>query len=141
MNHSSYVGRLVKEVEVKQLDNGLSVLNNTMAVQYYRKKENGEFETDFIPIVAWGSLAELIGSYSRKGHQIAIQGRMRSRNYNDKDGNRRYTLECVVEKVTFLSGNKVDKEKPKEKVAEESENYNKEKLTNAVNMELHEVEA
>ncbi|MGX7350086.1 single-stranded DNA-binding protein [Dolosicoccus paucivorans] len=101
MNQVNFVGRIVKEVEVKSV--GAShVVNNTLAVQRPRKNKDGEHLTDFIPFVAWDGLARVLGNYCQKGQQIAISGRMQSRNYQNKDGQMVYVIECLVNDLTLL---------------------------------------
>lgn len=106
MNQAMFVGRLTKTVVVNKLDSNARVVNNTLAVQRFRRNQQGEFMTDFIPINAWGGLADLMEKYCQKGQQIAVNGRMQSRAYEDKEGVKKYVVECVLEDITLLSGGK-----------------------------------
>lgn len=104
MNQAMFVGRLTKDVVVTQFDGNARVVNNILAVQRFRRNQKGEFMTDFIPINAWGGLADLMAKYCQKGQQIAVNGRMQSRTYDDKSGVKKYVVECVIEDITLLSG-------------------------------------
>ncbi len=120
MNQALFVGRLTRPVVVKHLDADTRVVNNQLAVQRLRRNQHGEFMTDFIPISAWGGLADLMEKYCEKGQQIAVNGRMQSRDYDDKTGVRHYVVECVLENITLLSGGKPANrdQSPKEETVE-----------------------
>ncbi len=100
MNQVAFIGRICREIDLHQTPEGTSVLNNTLAVHRpYQTKTN---ETaDFIPFVAWGSRAQLIDEYCKKGHLLGITGKMQSRHY-EKDGSKVYVLECIVENIHFI---------------------------------------
>jgi single-strand DNA-binding protein len=86
--------------------NGISHVYFTLAVpRDYRNKETGEKETDFIPIVAWRQQAEVICQYLRKGSRIAVEGAVRTRNY-EKNGERIYVTEVQLEQFDFLDTKK-----------------------------------
>lgn len=103
MNQANFVGRLVREVEVKQLNSGARVVNNTIAVTRVYASKHSEEVTDFINIVAWNHLADLLAKYVAKGQQIAISGSMQSRNYEREDSQKVYVTECVVDSITLIS--------------------------------------
>ncbi|MFS0559015.1 single-stranded DNA-binding protein [Brevibacillus sp. 179-C9.3 HS] len=84
--------------------NGVAVATFTVAVNRPRTNQAGERETDFINIVAWQKLADLCASYLRKGRQAAIEGRMQTRSYDNKEGKKVYVTEVVAENVQFLGG-------------------------------------
>lgn len=96
------VGRLVREVELKETANNGYVLNNVLAIQRMYRGPSGEEYTDFIPIVVWNSQAQLMNKYCQKGHMIAVYGRMQSRNYKNKDDQTVYVIECIVNEVQLL---------------------------------------
>ncbi|MBG9988782.1 single-stranded DNA-binding protein [Aerococcaceae bacterium DSM 111176] len=104
MNQAMFVGRLTKDIVVTHFDGNARVVNNILAVQRFRRNQKGEFMTDFIPINAWGGLADLMAKYCQKGQQIAVNGRMQSRSYDDKSGAKKYVVECIIEDITLLSG-------------------------------------
>ena len=102
MNNVSLVGRLTKDVELKQTGSNTAVATGTLAVNRQFKNANGEKETDFINIVAWRKTAEILSSYASKGSQIGITGRIQTRNYEGNDGKRVYVTEVVAESVALL---------------------------------------
>lgn len=107
MNQVNVIGRLVRDIELKDLGEGKQVMNNTVAVSTNFKKEGGQ-DTDFIPIVAWNKTAALMHQYCKKGSLIGLSGRIQSRSYVNKENETVYVVEMVVNTVNFLSS------KPKE---------------------------
>ena len=110
MNNCTLIGRLVRDPELKMLPNtGTAVTNFTLAIDKELSKDKkqemesqGKPTADFINIVVWGRMAETSAQYLRKGQRTAVQGRIQSRTYDDKDGNRRYITEVVAERVEFI---------------------------------------
>lgn len=110
MNNCILIGRLTRDPELKFLPgNGTAVTNFTLAIdKQLSKDKKAEFESkgyptaDFINIVVWGRMAETSAQYLAKGRRTAVQGRIQSRTYDDKDGNRRYVTEVVAERVEFI---------------------------------------
>lgn len=92
------LGRLVFDVEVKEVKNGKRVLNNRIAIRSSAK------ETTFIDIVAWDNVADLIGKFFEKGNEILIQGELRNDN-KEKDGIKYQSVFLLVDKLKFTSGN------------------------------------
>lgn len=102
MNKIVLIGRLTKDPELRFTPgNGTAVATFTIAVDR-RFKSEGQPEADFIPIVVWGKQAESTANYMSKGKLIGISGRIQTRNYEAKDGTRRYVTEVVAEEVQFL---------------------------------------
>lgn len=101
MNRVSLVGRTTKEIELRHTKSGKAVASFNLAVSRPREKD----KADFIPCVAWGQLAEIIGKYVRKGDRIGLCGRIQSRSY-EKDGKTVYTLEAVIDEMEFLQDKK-----------------------------------
>lgn len=97
------IGRLSKDVETLTTNNGTTVARFTLAVERNRANNNGEREADFFNTVVYGKMAENCGKYLKKGSQIAIVGSVQNRNYDAKDGTKRYITEIIAEKVNFLS--------------------------------------
>lgn len=91
------IGRLTKDVELRQTSSGTAVAGFTLAVDGYKD------HTDFIPIVVWGKQAENCSQYLSKGKLAAVNGRMQVRSYEDSNGNKRVVTEVVAESVKFLS--------------------------------------
>lgn len=94
-------GRLTADPELRTTQNGTSVTSFSIAVnRRYRSGE--EKQTDFINIVAWRATAEFITKYFKKGNLIGIKGSIRTRKYQDKDGNNRVAFEVVAYNVQFV---------------------------------------
>lgn len=106
MNQMVLIGRLAKDPEVKELEDGKSVSNITLAVSRSYKNSDGEYETDFISCVLWDGIAESTAEYCKKGDLIGIKGRIQTRSYTDEEENKKTVTEVVAEKVTFLSSKK-----------------------------------
>ena len=107
MNKVTLVGRLTKDPELKFTPGtGTAVTTFTMAINRRFKKE-GYPDADFIPVVVWGRMAEVTANYMSKGRMIGISGRIETRNYDNKEGNKVYVTEVIAEEVEFL-GNKTD---------------------------------
>ncbi len=103
MNKVVLIGRLTKDPELKFTPGaGTAVTTLTLAVDKYNSK-SGQKEADFVPIVVWGKQAESTANYMTKGSQMAISGRIQTRNYEAKDGTKRYVTEVVATEVQFLS--------------------------------------
>nr|WP_286674668.1 single-stranded DNA-binding protein [Clostridium sp. VAP51] len=103
INKVVLIGRLTKDPELKFTPGaGTAVTTLTLAVDKYNSKE-GKKEADFVPVVVWGKQAESTANYMSKGSQMAISGRIQTRNYEAKDGTKRYVTEVVATEVQFLS--------------------------------------
>lgn len=107
LNQAVLVGRIVQEPELNKTDKG-NLTHITLAVPRSFKNVNGEYETDFINCTLWQAVAENTVEYCKKGDLVGVKGRIQSNNYEDKDGNKKYTVEVIAEKVTFLSSKKAD---------------------------------
>lgn len=105
INNVTMIGRLVNDVEVKELEKG-KVANITLAVQRRYKKEDENYETDFIDCVVWNELASTLKEYTKKGDLIGVEGRLQTTIYTTKEEQRKKTTEIVVEKITFLQAKK-----------------------------------
>jgi single-strand DNA-binding protein len=99
-NHITIHGRLTADPELKQTQSGVSVCNFTVAVD--RSYKNGEEkQTDFLTVVCWKGTADFVCRYFKKGSMIAVQGSIQTRNYEDKQGNKRTAVEVVADNVSF----------------------------------------
>lgn len=107
MNTIGLVGRLVREIELKDVGEDKVVINNTLAVAKRVRKENGP-HADFIPIVAWGQVAKLMQLYCEKGHMVGLTGRIQSRSYINKEEDTIFIVEMLVEEVHFLQNKKIE---------------------------------
>lgn len=102
LNSVILIGRLTKDPELRYTPNGTAVASFTLAVGRARPNQQGERETDFIPIVVWQKQAENCANYIGKGSLVAVEGRLQVRTYDGKDGQRRWVTEVVAENVRFL---------------------------------------
>ena len=102
MNKVLLVGNLTKDPELTTTTNGISVCRFSIAVSRRYVGASGERETDFINIVVWRKQAENCKNYINQGSQVAIDGRIQTRNYEDQNGQKRYVTEVVADNVQFL---------------------------------------
>ena len=104
VNKAILVGRLGKDPELRYTPSGRAVASFTLATNRVWKGQDGQRneETTWHNIVAWGPQAETAKEYLTKGRQVYIEGRIANRSYEDKDGNRRYVSEVIVENLQFL---------------------------------------
>ena len=102
MNRVCLVGRLTTKPELKYTPSNVPTTRFSLAVNRIFKNEQGGRDADFINILAWRKTAELICNYFDKGSQIGLEGRIQTGSYDDKDGNKRYTTEVVVDQVYFI---------------------------------------
>lgn len=121
MNKVLLIGRLTATPELRYTANNTAATSFTLAVNRNFKNENGNYEADFINIVAWNKKAELIHEYVTKGDLIGVVGRLQVRSYQNDKGESRRVTEVVLEEIEFLQS------KPKEesKASEERVNSNK----------------
>ena len=106
MNKVLLTGRLTRDPELRYTPNGKAVCNFTIATNRPVVRD-GEKIADFINCIVWGKTAENLSKYQSKGSLVGIDGRLESRSYDDKDGNKRYVTEVQVEHIEFL-GSKSD---------------------------------
>ena len=111
MNKVIVIGRCTKEIELKQLSSGSSVVEFSVAVKRPFKSANGEYESDFFDCVAFKNTAELISKYVKRGDMIGIEGRLQTRNYTNREGKKVYVTEIIVENVEFLQGKRQEEQK------------------------------
>lgn len=102
MNKVVLIGRLVRDPELRYTGNNLPVATFSIAVNRNFSNQAGEREADFINIVVWRKQAENCKNYLTQGSQVAIEGRIQTRNYDDPNGQRRYITEVVADNVEFL---------------------------------------
>ena len=126
INSVVIIGRLTRDIEVRYTEDNKAIGNITIAVPRSFKNANGEYESDFINCVLFREIAERVKEYTHKGDLIAVRGRIQTRNYEDKEGNKKYITEVVAEKISFLSmkkNGKESKEEIKVQPKEESDPY------------------
>lgn len=104
LNKVLLIGRLGADPEVRYTGTGGAVANFNMATSesWTDKQGQKQEKTEWHRIVVWGKLGELCGQYLSKGRQAFIEGRLQTRDWTDKDGNKRYTTEIVAQNVQFL---------------------------------------
>ena len=108
MNQVSLIGRVVRPIVVKDC-NETVVMNNSLAINRF-KKDSKNGGADFIPIVAWGPVAEQMHNYVEKGQRIGVTGHLQSRSYLNKQAQQVFVVEVVVEHVEFLEPMRKDEE-------------------------------
>ena len=101
LNAIAIMGRLSRDPELRQTTTGKNVASFTIACSRGRKDANGKDLVDWIPVVAWEHTAEFVCKYFEKGSLIAIDGRLQSRTYKDRDGNNRTAIEIVANNANF----------------------------------------
>lgn len=106
VNKVIIIGHLGKDPEVRYTPSGQAVANFALATteSWNDKQGQKQEKTEWHRIVAWGKTAELAGEYLAKGRQVYIEGKLQTRQWDDRDGNKKYTTEIVVSNLTFLGG-------------------------------------
>ncbi len=112
-NCVTLLGRISKDVSLSQGDN--AVARTSIAVQRNFKNKDGNYDADFIPIVAFGKQAEFLNEHFTKGDVIYVQGNIRTGSYTNKDGQKVYTTDVFVDQIDFVPGSKKDGEEKTEK--------------------------
>ena len=102
MNKVILIGRLTRDPELRYTSSNVATCTFSIAVDRTFTNQNGEREADFINIVVWRKQAENCKNYLTKGSQVAVEGRIQTRNYDDKDGKKLYVTEVVADNVQFL---------------------------------------
>lgn len=112
MNCVILMGRLVRDPEIRH--NGeKSIAKITLAVDRKFKTDNGQ-TADFIPCTAFGNTAVFIEKYVKKGTKVVIQGRWQTGSYDNKEGQKVYTNDCIVESIEFAESKKSEESAPKD---------------------------
>lgn len=108
MNKVLLMGRLTKDPEVRYTSNNNTLVCSFSIAVNRRFKSEGQPDADFINIVAWSKTGEFCSKYFTKGQQVAVCGRMQTRNYEDKDGKKVYVTEVIAEEAYFADSKKGD---------------------------------
>lgn len=108
LNRCEFIGRLGKDPEIRYLPAGDAVANFQIAVGKTWTDKAGEKkeQTTWVPLTAFGKLAEIVGEYLKKGAQVYVAGEFHVRKYQDKDGNDRWATEVRIDKMQMLGGKK-----------------------------------
>nr|DAP46651.1 MAG TPA: Single strand binding protein [Bacteriophage sp.] len=101
LNVVAIIGRMVKDPELKTTNSGKSVCSFRIANDSGYKDASGQSQTNWLNVTAWGKTAEFVCKYFPKGALIAIDGRLQTRQYQDKNGNNRTAVEIVAQNVSF----------------------------------------
>jgi single-strand DNA-binding protein len=101
INNAVIMGRICEDLELRTTASGTSVTSFTVAVDRRFQKQGEEKQTDFLTVVCWKSTADFVCRYFHKGSMIAVQGSIQTRNYEDKNGNKRTAVEIVADNVSF----------------------------------------
>lgn len=101
LNKTIAMGRMVADPELKTTGSGTSVCSFTLACDRDYKAKDAERETDWLDCTAWRGTAEFISKYFTKGRMMVVEGRLQTRNYEDKNGNKRKATEIVVDNAYF----------------------------------------
>lgn len=106
VNKVILVGNLGADPEIKYTDSGRAVANFNIATSESWNDKDGQRheKTEWHRIVCWARLAELAGEYLSKGRQVYVEGKLQTRQWDDRDGNKRYTTEVMARELTFLGG-------------------------------------
>nr|DAI29224.1 MAG TPA: Single strand binding protein [Caudoviricetes sp.] len=111
-NGAHIMGRITRDLELRHTQSGTAVCQFCVAVTRSFKDANGEYQSDFIDCVAWRNSAEFITKYFSKGAMIALDGELQTRNYTDKDGNKRKATELLVSSAAFTGEKREAAAKP-----------------------------
>lgn len=122
MNKVVLMGRLTKNPDIRYTESGKVVAQFVLAVDRAFTNEQGKREADFIPVVVWGKGAELIGNSCAKGHRLLVDGRIQIRNFDGKDGTKRWVTEVIANGFEFVER----KEQPKDMASMETDVTKKE---------------
>jgi single-strand DNA-binding protein len=106
VNKVILIGNLGKDPEVKYTPSGTAVANFTLATNERYKDKDGQWQdrTEWHNIVAWQRTAEIVGEYLKKGRSVYVEGRLQTRSWDDKDGQKHYKTEIVAQDLVLLGG-------------------------------------
>lgn len=128
MNKVQLIGRLTKDPDLRYTKSNIAVASYTVAINTgYGEKQ----QTDFINVTTWGKSGEFVSNYFKKGQAIGIVGRLRSNNYEDSNGNKRYSTEVVTEDIEFI-GTKNEKQNGQDEEIEKEQSISSEYQSNLI---------
>lgn len=127
INKVILVGHVGKDPEVRYIDNGTAVAQFSLATnETYKDKTGNRVEkTEWHNVVIWRGLAEVVEKYVKKGDQLYIEGKLRTRSYDDKDGNKRYVTEVVADNMHMMGKKGGSENKPNVPPPAVEDNYTK----------------
>ena len=103
LNQIVMVGRIVRNPEIRETEEGKKVTDITLAVPRTYKNAEGVYETDFLNITLWNGIAENTCEYCKQGDLVGVRGHIQSRTVEEKDGSKNNKMEIVADRVNFLS--------------------------------------
>ncbi len=114
VNKVILLGNLGRDPEIRNLESGAKVASFSLATNRSYKGQDGKRvdETEWHNVVLWGNLADLAEKFLAKGRQVYIEGRIKTRQWEDKEGQKRYTTEIVGENMTFIGGRDEQRDRP-----------------------------
>ena len=114
VNKVILLGNLGRDPEIRNLESGAKVASFSLATNRTFKGQDGKKvdETEWHNVVLWGNLADLAEKFLAKGRQVYIEGRLRTRQWEDKEGQKRSTTEIVGENMTFVGGGRDQRDEP-----------------------------
>lgn len=120
MNKVILMGRLTKDPEFRTTKTSKHVVHFMIAVKRRNTKEGGQ-SADFLPVTAWGTLADFSSKYFKKGQQISVVGRSQSSSWQDADGKKHYGVDIVADELYFAEGKKNRNELTEIEIEDENE--------------------
>lgn len=137
MNKIHLMGRLVRDPEVRYIQNASSTAISKFSIAVPRKfKREGEPESDFFNCVSFGKAAELFEKYIKKGTKIIITGRVENNNYMNKEGQKVYGMQVVVEEIEFAESKHKEAEDWQEQQSPEAADDGFMNIPNGINEEM-----
>jgi single-strand DNA-binding protein len=130
INRVVLVGRLTRDPELRYTTNGAAVASFTLAVNRQFTNSQGEREADFIDCVIWRKAAENFVNFTKKGSLVGIDGRIQTRNYENKQGQRVYVTEVVVDNFSLLESRNANSSDGTNDNSNKAPNYNQSKNSN-----------
>lgn len=121
MNKVILSGNLCGDPEYQTTASGISLCRFRIAVQRKFKNEKGEYESDFISVVAWRGSADFVSKYLHKGNKVGVTGSLQTRTYDAQDGSKRYVTEVVADEVESYTPKSENENKPKTEAAAKQE--------------------
>jgi len=106
LNKVVLMGRLTRDPELRYTASNMPVCSISLAVNRRFARQDEERQTDFINIVFWSKTAEFVSKYYTKGLQVVVSGRLQSKNWEDKEGKKHYTMEVVGDETYFAESKK-----------------------------------
>lgn len=128
LNVVAIMGRLVADPELRTTQQGTNVCTFRIACERSYTPKGQQRQADFVDIVAWGKTAEFICKFFQKGSMIAIDGSLQTRNYQDKQGNKRTAVEVVASNISFAGAKAADKPAARD-FDQQTQNYTREAKT------------